>query len=151
MSCFGCNDGRNTCGLTMSSSCVWYTGNLPQFLIDENKLCKANINDIFKSYGEKLDYLLDQSKVQTLDKKGLGYDAVNITPLELFQVYNTEISNLKLQVADLTSQLVNINVGNLPVTIDLKCLAPLGVACETSPNTYTLQSILNIIFSQFCP
>ena len=147
-SCFGTSDSRDTCGPTYSSSCIWYTGQLPKFIISENKLCKANINDIFKAYGEKLDYLITQSNLTVLDKKCLGYDQLNVTSLQLNQIYINEICALKQTVLSLTTQLATLNIGVLPITIDLKNLKTEGAACETQPSTYSLQSLLNIIFNQ---
>lgn len=151
MNCIDCNDQRHTCGSTISSSCVWYTGQYPNFITSQDISCKPNINDIFKLYGDKLNYLYDQSKINTLDKKGLGYDSNSITPLQLLQIYNTEITKLKQQVSDLQSIINNFDIGSKNLVIDLKCLSSDGAACATQTNTYSLQSILNVLINKNCP
>lgn len=147
-SCFGCTDSRDTCGPTYSSSCIWYTGQLPKFIIADNKLCKANVNDVFKAYGDKLDFLNDQSNVKSLDKKTFGYDQANITPLALMQTFINKISTLESDVYNLKAALKDLNIGSLPITLDLGMLAPDASACEISPNTYPLQALLNIIINK---
>lgn len=149
MPCIDCKDNRYTCGTTLSSSCVWFTGEYPSFITDDEK-CKPNINDIFKAYGTKLDFLVTQSNVKSLDKKCLGYDSNSITPLSLFQLYNNEICALKQKVSDLESLLTNLDIGSKTLVIDLKCLSSDGSACATTNNTYTLQSILNVLINKEC-
>lgn len=148
MYCIDCKDSRDSCGTTLSSSCIWFSGEFPKFITPNDITCKPNINDVFKLYGNKLNYLVEQHDIKSLDKKCLGYDVNSITPLKLDQILINETCDLKTLTADLENQLDTFNIGEHEIVIDLQGLTPDGAACATAPNTYTLQSLLNIIFTK---
>lgn len=151
LGCIDCKDSRHTCGTVMSSACVSYTGQFPKFVNQEDLACTSNINDIFKLFGDRMDVLIADTNMKTLNPRCLGFDVSDITPVKLADIQNIAICDLKTTVADLKNTVDNLNIGAELITIDLKCLAPNGAACEVAPNTYSLTSILNIIIDQLCP
>lgn len=151
LGCIDCRDNRNTCGPTMSSACIWYTGQFPVFVNQTDLNCTVNLNDVFKLYGDEIDLLVANTDVKNLDPRCLGYDTSDITNVKLQDIQNREICTLKSTVAELLTTVTNLNIGSEPITIDLKCLTPNGVACLVAPNTYSLISILNIIIAKLCP
>ena len=151
LGCIDCKDARNTCGPTMSSACVWYTGQFPLFVNQNDLTCKVNLNDAFKLYGDKIDAIIADTNISSLDPRCLGYDTSDITHKKLEDIQNREICTLKSTVAGLLTTVTNLNIGSEPITIDLKCLKPNGVPCEIAPDTYSLIAILNIIIAKLCP
>jgi hypothetical protein len=151
LGCIDCKDARSTCGTTLSSACVWYTGQLPKFINKSDVTCKVNINDIFKLYGDKIDAIIEDTNIKNLSPRCLGYDTSDITHSKLEDIQNQNICELKSTVSELSTLIDNFDIGNQEITIDLKCLKPNGLACQTAPDTYTLKSILNIIISKLCP
>lgn len=151
LGCIDCKDARTTCGPTMSSACVWYTGQFPAFINQDDLTCKINLNDVFKLYGDEIDRLKTDTDVKGLDPRCLGYDTSDITNAKLQDIQNREICTLKATVASLNTLVTNLDIGAETITIDLKCLKPDGLPCEVAPNTYSLISILNIIIAKLCP
>lgn len=148
--CTDCKDSKYNCGTVIPSTCVVYTGKLPKFF-EKKELCSIlNINDVFEQYGEKLDLLLEQNDVKTLDKKCLGYDPATITIKKLHQIEINEICGLKAKVETLEDLLANLNIGEQLLTIDLKCFKAENLPCQVENDVYTLLSILNIIITELC-
>lgn len=150
LGCIDCKDNRSTCGQTMSSACVWYTGQFPKFINQDNITCKVNLNDLIKLHGDRIDKLIEDTDVKSLDPRCLGYDTSDITPKKLDDIQNAAICDLKEKVTHLLSEVDDLDIGSKLITIDLKCLAPNGAACEVAPNTYSLISILNILIDKLC-
>lgn len=150
LNCTDCKDSKNNCGTVIPSTCVIYTGKLPKFFEKKDVCSILNINDVFEQYGEKLDILLEQNDVKTLDKKCLGYDQATITIKKLHQIEINEICGLKAKVETLEDLLDNLNIGEQLINIDLKCFEAENLPCQVQNDVYTLISVLNIIISELC-
>ena len=151
LGCIDCKDNRHTCGPTMSSACVWYTGQFPKFINQDDLTCKVNLNDILKLYGDKIDAIIADTDISSLNPRCLGYDTSDITHVKLEDIQNAAICDLKTTVDVLNTTVTNLNIGSQLITIDLKCLSENAGPCEVGTNTYTLTSILNLIIAQICP
>lgn len=151
LGCIDCMDNRSTCGPTMSSACVWYTGQFPKFINKDNLTCRVNINDIFKLYGDKIDTIISETDVKSLNPRCLGYDTADITLSKLEDIQNRNICELKSSLTELTDVINNEDIGNKNITIDLKCLKSAAASCATGTDTYPLIAILNVIINKLCP
>lgn len=151
LGCIDCQDNRTTCGPTMASACVWYTGQFPNFVNQANITCKVNVNDIFKLFGDQIDQIISDTNIKALNPRCLGYDTSDITLSKLQDIQNQNICEMKSQIADLQALALNPQIANQQITIDLKCLKPAAASCATAPDTYPLFAILNIIINKLCP
>lgn len=148
--CSDCKDGRLTCGVVVPSSCVPFTGDLPDFFVEPAGCSTLNVNDVFEQYGDKLDLLLIQNDVTGLNKRCLGYDAANVTIKKLHQAEIDAICSLDSRVGTLETDVNNHLIGADLVTLDLKCFKSSNAACAVTTDTYTLLSILNILVVELC-
>lgn len=149
--CIDCKDSRSSCGTTMSSACVWFTGSFPKFINADDVQCTVNINDIFRWHGDAIDKLIDETDVKSLDPRCLGYDPSDITNKKLQDIQNLKICELKSTLDTLKLEVENSNIGTELITVDLKCMKPAASSCEVAPNTYSLISVLNVIIAKLCP
>lgn len=151
LGCIDCRDARNTCGPTMSSACVWFTGSFSKFINQDDIDCRVNLNDMFKLYGDEIDALIADTNITSLDPRCLGYDTNSITHVKLEDIQNKNICDLKTTLTALVTEVQTLDIGALPVTVDLKCMKSANSACAVAPDTYPLVTILNIIINKLCP
>lgn len=144
-------DSKYNCGQVIASSCVPYTGSdLTVLALPTDLPCDSNINDVIKILDAKLKILLDGNNFTTLDKKCFTFNPLTVTAAQLHQAEIDKICLMDASLIALTEQFNELNVGSLPVTVNLLCLAPAASACAISPNTYTLLSIINILVAAIC-
>jgi hypothetical protein len=138
-------DNRNTCGETLPSSCIPYTGYVSDTI--KNLLpCRPNINDVVKN----LQILIDDVKAKlgdntTLDETCLDFDPATATQKAINQELITELCTIKTQVENLIDGTIDPDLIN--VAISLLCLE--DPACEVA-ETYTLTDILNKLVTNYC-
>jgi hypothetical protein len=144
-------DPKYNCGQVLPSSCVPYTGSDLTVLDNPTDLsCDANINDVIKILDTKIKTLMDSNDLTSLDEKCFDFDPDTVTNVELHQLEIDKLCLLEANLTALTEQFNELNIGSLPLTLNLLCMAPAASACAISPNTYTLLSILNTLIAKIC-
>lgn len=147
----GCDTLKYKCGLVVPSSCVPYTGTDLTFLVTPDLLpCNANIDDVISLMDAAIKKLIDGDNLTVLNVRCLTFDPATITPAQLHQIEIDQICGLQASLTTLTDQVNALNIGTMPIQINLQCLTPAAAACLTPPNTYTLLAVLNTMISEIC-
>lgn len=139
-----------TCGDTFPSGCIIYTGNLPAFIPASTISCDASVDEVLEKYGEAIDGILDNIDLTGLDPKCFDFEPNTIKLRELEQLQINKICDHEDRISTLETDLGNLDIGDHLIEMDLLCLASDAAPCQTLPNIYTLQSILNVLLQEVC-
>lgn len=150
MGCTNCKDSVRNCTSILPSTCIPFTGDLPKFFIKKEDCSIVYINDIIEQSGAKIDKLLADTDVSTIDSQCFVYDKNSATTKSLHALELKEICDLKTSVNDIKTIVKNTNISDKEVTIDLRCFKSANAACQIDNDTYTLLSVLNIIIEKLC-
>jgi len=138
-------DNRETCAVTLPSSCIPYTGYVDP-LIEPALPCRPNINDVAK----KLQLLIADIEAKlgdntTLDKACLTtLTPATATQKDINQRLITELCAIKAQLTQL-AQPIDPNL--IRVAVNLLCLQ--DPAC-TPQSTYTVQELFTKLLVGYC-
>lgn len=142
---------KYNCGLTVPSSCVPFTGNDLTILTPTTQLsCDANLDDVIKAIDLQVKILMDGLDYTNLNAQCLTFTPATVTSKQLHQIEIDEICAARARLTTIETQLNNLNIGSQLVTVDLGCLTTTAGPCAAGTNTYTVQSLFNIIFSTLC-
>ena len=146
-----CDQQKYQCGLVIPSSCVPYTGSDLTSISSPSLLaCNANMNDVIGLLDGVLATLVSGNNLTTLNPLCLTFDPATITPKALHQLEITNICGLQASLTSLTTQVNELNIGTMPIAINMQCLTAAVSACLTPPDTYPLISVLNAMLSEIC-
>jgi hypothetical protein len=141
-------------GLTLPSGSVFYSGATLQFL--QNSVppialpCNANLNQVLNLFDQAVNNLLVENNLTQLTPESLTFNPATISIKGLHQVEINAISANIASILSLQTQLADLNVGILPITINMQCLASIAAPCESGVNTYQLIAVLNSMLSEIC-
>ena len=147
----GCDQQKFQCGIVVPSSCVPYTGGDLTSISSPSLLgCNANMNDVIKLLDGVLTLQVSGNDLTGLNPLCLDFDPDTITPKGLHQIEITEICALEAQLTTLQDQVNALNIGTMPIQINMQCLTSASAACLTPPNTYQLIAVLNTMLTEIC-
>lgn len=129
-----CRNKRHDCGQPFPSTCVSYEGDFVGVLDSDDFSCDINLDDVI----EKLSTV-----IKTIDDKVTTIDG-RVTVLE------SDILEIRSDIEDIRDSVTNIDTNNIFVTMDLGCLSSDAAPCETTPNRYSLFSILQLFKNEIC-
>lgn len=145
-----CTDTRNTCGNSIPSACVPFTGEKPSFITEENFPCDVNLDDVIAQFASNIQTVLDSINLKLLNKRCLDFDPTEVTVKELHQVEIDALCAVKAQLESLQTSFDSLNVATKLITLDLQCLTPVNNPCSLNTNSYTLYYILNKLVTEVC-
>lgn len=146
-----CDQQKYNCGQVLPSSCIPYTGSDLTCIASPSLLaCNANMNDVIGLIDGVVKKLVDGDNLTGLNPLCLIFDPATVTPAALHQVEINKICGLDATLSALVTQFNELNVGTLPITIDMQCLTAAVSACVTPVNTYPLVAVLNAMLSEIC-
>ena len=141
-------------GLTVPSGSVFYSGATLQFLKNSVPAvvfpCNANLNQVLNLFDQAVNNLLVENNLTDLNVGNLSFDPATISINGLHQVEINAISANIAAISSLQTQLADLNIGTLPIVINMQCLASIAAPCESGTNTYQLISVLNSMLSEIC-
>lgn len=143
MSCNEYKDNRNTCGETLPSSCVPYTGYISDDIKKELQ-CKPNINDILKSVQvilEELDKKLGDNSKLSLTCLSDKIDS-EFSQEALNQLFADTLCELKEYINNNT-----LDISTATLAINILCLN--DPTCEPKEN-YTVKELFTKFISGYC-
>lgn len=134
-----------TCPDAPPTSCILFTGSELTFPAEGDELqCDAKLDDVIFKIDKYLFNILTGSDLTGLDKKYLIFDPATITVAGLEQIEIDALDVLNGQVASLTTQLNNLDIGNEVVTVNLGAMSPAVSACAVGTNEYQLKVVLQL-------
>lgn len=140
-------DNRKSCGSTVNSSCVPYTGQDLKSFDKENLPCNPNINDIIK----EIDAIVKLLQTAT-DVKGVSVSCIDdcvckdLTIKELFELLIKTLCELTDKVKQLET--TQSNIGLSTFNVDLSCF---NNPCFNSTNSsHTLIEIIMLLINEIC-
>jgi hypothetical protein len=141
-------DNRGSCGTTVMSSCVPYTGenDFKSFDLD-NLPCNPNINDIIKELDSIIKILQDATSVA--DVKLECFDDCICSDLTIKELFELLIKNL-CSVIDRVKTLEESyqNIGLSTFNVDLSCF---NSPCFNNDNSsHTLLEIVTLLINEIC-
>lgn len=139
---------KYTCGVSLPSACVFFTGEFPSFIPADSVSCDANLDEILSKYGVEIEKLIDTTDLSGLDKGSYTFTSGKVK--DFAQETVDKIGDLETLLTSLQTSVQTLDVGAQLVTIDLKCLKPVASPCEVSNNTYSVLSVLNILVNEIC-
>jgi hypothetical protein len=146
-----CDQQKYNCGQVLPSACIPYTGSGLTCIADPTLLaCNANMNDVIGLIDGVVKKLVDGDNLTGLNPQCLIFNPATITPAALHQIEINKICGLDASLTALTTQVNNLNVGTLLITIDMQCLTAAVSACVTPTDTYPLVAVLNAMLSEIC-
>lgn len=136
-------DNRQTCGLTLPTSCLPYTGYVSDSIKDLIP-CKPNANDIFK----QLQILIDNLKKTLGDNTQLDKKCVDfVTSVGTQQELNQELIDQICSIKDALGLLDTSDSDNIMIEMNLGCLQEAGCAPKTE---YSVKEILTKLVTNYC-
>lgn len=142
-----CLDKRNTCGTTVASACVPYTG--PELdNVDYDTLpCNPNINDIVEDLDGVITSIKTAINIEGLELKCLeDCNCGDLTIKETFQIIINKLCEIVDRVKSLEDQMANISTTKF--TVDLSCFA--NPCFNSATNEYSLLEIINLLLTELC-
>lgn len=146
-----CDTQKYNCGQVLPSSCIPYTGKDLTCISDPTLLgCNADMNDVIFLIDEVVKKLVDGNNLTGLNVRCLTFVPSTITPAQLHQVEIDKICGLDASLTTLTNQVNDLDIGTMPIEVDLLCLTPGAAPCLTPPNIYPLIAVLNVMLVEIC-
>lgn len=146
-----CDSSKYNCGTIIPSSCVPFSGRRLTILPDPNLLpCDASIDDVVFLLDGSITHIARGLNLTGLDPMGLDFTPATVTQAELDQVLISAIQGTSAALETLTTQVNDLNIGELDIQINLGCLAPAAAPCLVPPNTYPLIAVLNAMLAEIC-
>ena len=139
---------KYTCGVSLPSACVFFTGDFPSFISEDAVSCDANLDEILSKYGVEVEKLIDTTDLSALNKGSYVFTSGKVK--DFAQETVEKVSELEALLTSLQTSIQTLNVGAQLVTVDLKCLKPVASPCEVSGDTYSMLSVLNILVNEIC-
>ena len=138
-------DNRGSCGTTLPSTCVGYTGGILTSFDMSSLPNNPNINDIFKSLDTLIKTINTSINTTGYDKMCLGNNVSceHLTIRQILDLITQQFCLLKSKV-DVLQQKVD-NIPNTIVSIDLSCLSD-----KCAPTDITIQNVLQELVNEIC-
>lgn len=140
-------DNRETCTVSVPTSCSPYTGYLSSVLFPNQpeQPCRPNANDIFKVIQEAIDAITAKlGDNTTLNNNCLSFDPETATQAEINQAIITQLCLLKTSVESLGGA---IDPDSIMLAVDLLCLQ--DPSCDPQVS-YSLLTIINKLLTAVC-
>lgn len=141
-------------GVIIPSGSVLYSGADLQIL--QNSIpsvvfpCNGNLNQVLNLFDQAINNLLVQNNLTQLVPGPLGFNPATITINGLHQIEVTAINALNGEMSTLQTLFADLTATNLPIDINLQCLAPAASPCISGIDTYPLIAVLNVMVSEIC-
>ena len=140
------SDNRTTCGTTMASSCVFYTGVIPSIVNESSLPFIPNIDDIIISISNTVKDLKSYTSLIGLEKKCL--DSCNCgeenSHLNILQSMLNTLCDISTRLEALEKQ----DILAKKINIDLGCFN--SPCINNSTNEHTLLEIIALFSNEIC-